>query len=239
MFELRKAADRGTADHGWLRSRHSFSFADYYDPAQMGFSDLRVINDDRVAPAQGFGTHPHRNMEIISVVLDGELAHKDSMGNGSVIGSGEVQMMSAGSGITHSEFNPSQSAPVHFLQIWIACNVQNVTPRYGQIQIAPEQKRGKFCLIASPDGAMGSLPIYQDAQVLLGCFEEAQAASFELPARRYGYVHVAQGRVKLGDMQLEAGDGVKVRPEGEEGALLHFSEGEAAQVLVFNLRAKA
>ena len=232
MIELRKADQRGRGEHGWLSSRHTFSFANYYDPKQVGFSDLLVINDDRVAPARGFGKHPHRDMEIFSYVLEGALEHKDSMGTGSVIVPGDVQLMSAGTGVAHSEFNHSADEGVHFLQIWIAPNVKGAQPRYQQKNIADEEKRGKFRLILSPDGAEDSLLLRQDARVYAGRLDGAETAKVEVGADRYAYVHVARGSVKLNGVELGEGDGARIRSERE----LSFSDGHDAEVLVFDLR---
>ncbi|WP_028202724.1 pirin family protein [Paraburkholderia nodosa] len=232
MIELRKADQRGRGEHGWLSSRHTFSFANYYDPKQVGFSDLLVINDDRVAPARGFGKHPHRDMEIFSYVLEGALEHKDSMGTGSVIVPGDVQLMSAGTGVAHSEFNHSADEGVHFLQIWIAPNVKGAQPRYQQKHIADEEKRGKLRLILSPDGAEDSLLLRQDARVYAGRLDGAETAKVEVGADRYAYVHVARGSVKLNGVELGEGDGARIRSERE----LSFSDGHDAEVLVFDLR---
>ena len=232
MIELRKADQRGRGEHGWLSSRHTFSFANYYDPKQVGFSDLLVINDDRVAPARGFGKHPHRDMEIFSYVLEGALEHKDSMGTGSVIVPGDVQLMSAGTGVAHSEFNHSADEGVHFLQIWIAPNVKGAQPRYQQKNIADEEKRGKFRLILSPDGAEDSLLLRQDTRVYAGRLDGAETAKVEVDADRYAYVHVARGSVKLNGVELGEGDGARIRSERE----LSFSDGHDAEVLVFDLR---
>ncbi|MBU6492256.1 MAG: pirin family protein [Burkholderiales bacterium] len=234
MLEIRKASERGVAEHGWLSSRHTFSFAHYHDPKQMGFSDLLVINDDRIAPAKGFGTHPHRDMEIFTYVLEGELEHKDTMGTGSVIRPGDVQAMSAGRGVAHSEFNHSHSALVHLLQIWIVPDRAGVTPRYQQTNFPVEQKRGKLRLIMSPDGADGSLGLYQDARVYAGLFDGSEQATLSLPENRYAYVHVARGNVTLNGVALSAGDGVRVRDE----RALTFADGDQAEVLVFDLRAR-
>lgn len=234
MLEIRKASERGVAEHGWLSSRHTFSFAHYHDPKQMGFSDLLVINDDRIAPAKGFGTHPHRDMEIFTYVLEGELEHKDTMGTGSVIRPGDVQAMSAGRGVAHSEFNHSHSALVHLLQIWIVPDRAGVTPRYQQTNFPVEQKRGKLRLIMSPDGADGSLGLYQDARVYAGLFDGSEQATLSLPENRYAYVHVARGSVSLNGVALSAGDGVRVRDE----RALTFADGDQAEVLVFDLRAR-
>ena len=232
MLDIRKAADRGVADHGWLSSRHTFSFANYYDPKQVGFSDLLVINDDRVAPAQGFGKHPHRDMEIFSYVLEGALEHKDTMGTGSVIEPGDVQLMSAGRGVAHSEFNHSPTSPVHFLQIWIVPNQTGIAPEYQQQRFAPEEKRGRLRLIISPDGSENSLHIHQDARVYAGLFDGDESATLTLAPNRYAYVHVARGSVSLNGVTLGEGDGVRVRDE----TALTLSNGTDAEVLVFDLR---
>jgi len=232
MFELRKAKDRGIANLGWLNSRHTFSFGHYYDPHQQGFSDLLVINDDRVQPDKGFGTHPHADMEIFSYVLEGALEHKDSMGTGSIINPGDVQMMSAGTGIRHSEFNPSKTDLVHFLQIWIVPEQKQVTPRYQQVHFNEEQKRGRLCLIISPDGKEGSLSVYQDVKVFAGLFNGTESAELEIGSNRYAYVHVARGNLDINGIRLDEGDGVRIREE----RVLRFSEGNNAEVLVFNLR---
>ena len=232
MLEIRSAADRGIADFGWLKSRHTFSFGHYHDPKQEGFSDLLVINDDRVHPGRGFGTHPHRDMEIFSYVLDGALEHKDSMGTGSVIRPGDVQMMSAGTGVRHSEFNSSSTEALHFLQIWIVPAKKGVPPRYQQVHFAPEEKRGRLRLIISPEGTDGSLAVHQDARVYAGLFDGAEQASLTLDADRYAYVHVARGSVALNGQRLNEGDGVRLRDVRQ----LDLAQGEGAEVLVFDLR---
>ncbi|VVE08231.1 quercetin 2,3-dioxygenase [Pandoraea pneumonica] len=232
MLDIRKAADRGVANHGWLNSHHTFSFANYYDPKQVGFSDLLVINDDRVAPAQGFGKHPHRDMEIFSYVLEGALEHKDTMGTGSVIEPGDVQLMSAGRGVAHSEFNHSPTSPVHFLQIWIVPNEKGITPEYQQQRFTPEEKRGRLRLIMSPDGADNSLHIHQNARVYAGLFDGDESATLSIAPNRYAYVHVARGSVELNGVALGEGDGVRVREE----TALTLSNGRDAEVLVFDLR---
>ena len=232
MFELRKAKDRGVANLGWLNSRHTFSFGHYYDPHQQGFSDLLVINDDRVQPDKGFGTHSHADMEIFSYVLEGALEHKDSMGTGSLIKPGDVQMMSAGTGIRHSEFNPSKTDLVHFLQIWIVPEQKQVTPRYQQVHFDEAQKRGRLCLIISPDGKEGSLSVYQDVKVFAGLFNETESAELEIGSNRYAYIHVARGNLDINGIRLDEGDGVRIREE----RVLRFTEGNNAEVLVFSLR---
>jgi redox-sensitive bicupin YhaK (pirin superfamily) len=232
MIELRRASDRGVANFGWLDSRHTFSFGHYHDPAQVGFSDLLVINDDRVEPGTGFGTHPHRDMEIFTYVLEGALEHKDSMGTGSVIRPGEVQMMSAGSGITHSEFNPSREEWVHLLQIWIVPDRLRVAPRYQQKNFPAAEKRGRLRLIIAPDAADGALGVYQDARVHAGLFDGAERAEFHLKAGRHAYIHVARGSLRVNGIAMNAGDGARVR---DAGTLL-FADGEAAEVLLFDLR---
>jgi redox-sensitive bicupin YhaK (pirin superfamily) len=232
VIALRKSQDRGHANHGWLDSYHTFSFAGYYDPEEMGFGTLRVINEDRVAPGMGFGTHPHRDMEIISYVLEGELAHKDSMGTGSVIRPGDVQKMSAGTGVSHSEFNPSAEKPVHFLQIWIEPNQRGVKPSYEQQTFSVEQKRARLRLIASPDGADGSVRIHQDARVYASVLEGDDAVTYALPAGRSAYVHVARGSVQLNGTALTAGDGAKINAEKE----IRLSNGDGAEVLLFDMK---
>ena len=229
--EVRRSNERGQADHGWLKSFHSFSFADYFDPQHMEFGPLRVINEDRVQPGGGFGTHGHRDMEIISYVLSGELAHKDSIGNGSVIRPGDVQRMSAGSGIRHSEFNPSDSKPVHFLQIWIQPNVHGIAPSYEEKRFAEADKRGQLRLIASPDGAAGSVMIHQDARLYAGLFDGEEQTALELPAGRRAYVHVAQGAVEVNGVELAAGDALKLA----DVSGLKLGRGRKAEVLVFDL----
>lgn len=232
MLEIRPAAARGVADFGWLQSQHSFSFGRYYDPQQLGFSDLLVINDDRVRGGHGFDTHPHRDMEIFSYVLEGALAHRDSMGTGSVIHAGDVQMMSAGSGIRHSEYNASADQPVHFLQIWIVPDRQGVTPRYQQRHFSAEEKRGQLRLIISPDGADDSLAVYQDARVYAGLFDGAERQRITLAPDRFAYIQVARGSLSVNGQRLQAGDGARLRRVRE----IEFAEGEQAEVLLFDLR---
>ena len=231
MITLRKAQDRGHADHGWLDSHHSFSFADYHDPAHMGFGPLRVINEDRVQPGTGFGTHGHRDMEIVSYVLEGQLEHKDNMGNGSVIEPGDVQRMSAGRGVLHSEFNPSRDRPVHFLQIWIVPARTGIDPGYEQKRVSATDKRGRLRLIASPDGGDGTVTIHQDANVYAALLDGAEAATHELAPGRRAYVHVARGSVYVNGQSLAAGDAAKI--EGETEVVL--DNGRGAEVLLFDL----
>ena len=231
MLELRRAGERGYADHGWLKSFHTFSFADYHDPAHMGFGPLRVINEDRVAAGQGFGTHGHRDMEIISYVLEGELAHRDSMDNGSVIRPGDVQRMSAGTGVRHSEFNHSKDGVTHFLQIWIEPNRVGIAPGYEEKNFSAAEKRGRLRLVASADGREGSVVIHQDAKVYVGLFDTGETATLELAADRLGYVHVARGGVSVNGVRLAAGDAAKLT--AETGIAL--TDGDAAEVLVFDL----
>jgi quercetin 2,3-dioxygenase len=231
MLQIRRAPDRGHADHGWLDSHHTFSFADYHDPAHMGFRMLRVINEDRVAPGRGFGTHPHRDMEIISYVLEGGLEHRDSMGTGSVIRPGDVQRMSAGTGVTHSEFNASQSELVHFLQIWLLPSQRGLPPSYEQQNFPDAEKRGRLRVIASPDRRDGSVEIHTDAVVYAGLFADGEQAELALGASRHAWVQVARGTVHVNGQALGAGDGVAlsdepaVRIEGTDGG----------EVLVFDL----
>jgi redox-sensitive bicupin YhaK (pirin superfamily) len=231
MIELRKGADRGHANHGWLDSYHSFSFADYYDPKHMGFGPLRVINEDRVNPGAGFGTHGHRDMEIITYVLDGELAHKDSMGNGSVIRPGDVQRMSAGKGVMHSEFNHAQDRQTHFMQIWIEPNVFGIAPGYEEKRFDAADKRGRLRLIASADGRDGSVLIHQDANVYAGLFDGDERAAMPIPPGRRAYLHVARGEVTVNGVELKAGDAMKAVDE----AHIDVGQGRQAEVLLFDL----
>jgi redox-sensitive bicupin YhaK (pirin superfamily) len=231
MNQIRRSNERGLADHGWLKSFHTFSFADYYDAQHMGVGPLRVINEDRVQPGAGFGTHGHRDMEIISYVLDGELAHKDSMGNGSVIRPGDVQRMSAGSGIRHSEFNGSKERPVHFLQIWIEPADRGIEPDYEEKHFTVEEKQGRLRLIASPDRAEGSVLIHQDARVYAGVFNGAERAQLTLQPQRQAYVHVARGRITANGADLEAGDALQFT----QTDTLVLETGQDAEVLVFDL----
>jgi quercetin 2,3-dioxygenase len=231
MNDIRRSAERGFADHGWLKSFHTFSFADYFDPEHVEFGPLRVINEDRVQAGAGFGTHGHRDMEIVSYVLSGELAHKDSMGNGSVIRPGDVQRMSAGSGIRHSEFNPSSDEPVHFLQIWIQPAELNIEPSYEEKRFAAEEKRGRLRLIVSPDRAEGSLLIHQDARLYAGAFDGAERAELKVAPGRRIYLHVARGALTANGSALEAGDALRI----SDGSALTLVKARAAEVLVFDL----
>lgn len=233
MLTLRPSAERGYADHGWLKSFHSFSFAGYFDPAHMGFGNLRVINEDRIAPGTGFGTHGHRDMEIISYVMSGAIGHKDSIGNGASIPPGDVQRMSAGSGIMHSEFNHAADAQTHFLQIWIEPNVRGIAPGYEQKSFPDAEKRGKLRLVASPDGAEGSVTIHADARLHAGLIDGAEAVEMPLdPARKF-YVHLVRGALQANGQTLKAGDAAKLEAESR----LHLSGGQDAEVLVFDLAA--
>jgi redox-sensitive bicupin YhaK (pirin superfamily) len=231
MITLRPAAERGQADHGWLKSQHSFSFADYLDPAHMGFGNLRVINEDRIAPGTGFGTHGHRDMEIVSYVLSGALAHKDSLGNGAAIVPGELQRMSAGRGVLHSEFNHAQGEATHFLQIWILPRQAGITPGYEQKAFSDAHKRGRLALVASPDGRDGSVTIHADASIRAGLFDGAEAATLALDPARLAYVHVARGALTVNGQALQAGDAAKLVGEAQ----LRLAEGDHAEVLVFDL----
>lgn len=213
MLEIRKSDERGVGEHGWLNSRHSFSFANYYDPEHMGFGPLRVINEDRVKAGYGFGEHSHNNMEIISYVLDGALEHKDSMGNGSVIRYGDVQRMSAGTGVRHSEFNHSKTDDVHFLQIWIMPAKNGIEPSYEEKHFDAESKKGKWRLIASPDGSEGSVVVHQDALIFASILSEDDTLEYYLEELRYGYLHVARGSVTVNGLELNAGDAIKVYKE--------------------------
>jgi redox-sensitive bicupin YhaK (pirin superfamily) len=231
MLTIRKAEDRGHARHGWLDSHHTFSFADYYDPKHMGFRALRVINDDRVAAGKGFGAHPHRDMEIISYVLEGALAHKDSTGTGEVIKPGDVQRMSAGTGVVHSEFNASKTDQVHFLQIWLMPSKRGITPGYEQKTFSEADKRGKLRLVASPDAADGSLTIHTNAKVYAGLFGAGEQAELALPDKHGAWVHVARGKVKVNGQQAGEGDGVAL----EDERTLRIEGVADAEVLVFDL----
>jgi redox-sensitive bicupin YhaK (pirin superfamily) len=231
MIEIRRSQERGHAQHGWLDSFHSFSFADYYDPGHMGFGALRVINEDRVQPGQGFGTHSHRDMEIISYVLDGGLAHKDSMGNGSVIRPGDVQRMSAGTGVAHSEYNASDRDTVHFLQIWIEPGVRGVRPSYEEKHFDPASKRGQLRLIASGDGREGSVTIHQDASLYAALVDGTETVQHTPRPGRRTYVHVVQGEVTVNGNPLSHGDALKL--SGEQ--VVRLEQGRDAEVLLFDL----
>jgi redox-sensitive bicupin YhaK (pirin superfamily) len=231
MQSIRRSNERGYADHGWLKSFHTFSFADYYDPEHISFGALRVINEDRVDAGMGFGTHGHRDMEIISYVLEGELAHKDSMGTGATIRPGDVQRMSAGRGVQHSEFNPSEDKPAHFLQIWIMPDQKGVTPSYEQKHFAADEKRGKLRLIASRDGADGSVRIHQDAKVYAGLFDGEEQVDLGVGADRQVYVHVARGSITANGTALTAGDAVGL----SDVTSVSLTKGQGAEVLVFDL----
>jgi redox-sensitive bicupin YhaK (pirin superfamily) len=231
MITLRKSQDRGFADHGWLKSFHSFSFAGYYDPEHMGFGNLRVINEDRIAPGSGFGTHGHRDMEIISYVLSGELAHKDTLGNVKGIPPGDVQRMSAGRGVMHSEFNHAKDQTTHFLQIWIQPNVTGIEPGYEQKSFAEADKRGKLRLVASPDGAQGSVTIHADARLYAGLFDGAELAKLELDAAKPVYVHLVRGELTVNGTRMSGGDAAKLQGEQQ----LTLTDGKQAEVLVFEL----
>lgn len=233
---LRRSHQRGRAEHGWLHSRHTFSFADYFEPNWMGFRALRVINDDRVAPGAGFPTHPHRDMEIVSYVLDGALEHKDSMGTGSVIRPGDVQRMSAGTGIRHSEYNHSKESPVHFLQIWIEPEKAGIAPGYEQRQFTPDAKRGKLALVASRDGRAGSVTIHADASIYAGLFRKGESASFELAVGRAAWIHVARGAVLVEGEKLEGGDAAAVEGGATSRSISVTGEtDDDAEVLLFDL----
>ncbi len=231
MLQLRKSSDRGYADHGWLKSFHSFSFAGYHDPQFMGWGNLRVINEDRVAAGMGFGKHSHRNMEIISYVLSGELAHQDSMGNIESIPPGDVQRMSAGSGVTHSEFNHANDQTTHFLQIWIEPNVSEIAPSYEQKTIPLVDKQGKLRLIASPDGKDGSVKIFADARIYAGLFDGLQSAQLQLDPMRKAYVHLIKGSLNVNGQKLAGGDALLIENE----TVLQISDGNGAEVLFFDL----
>ncbi len=231
MIEIRQSQDRGYADHGWLKSFHSFSFADYYDPKFMQFGALRVINEDRVAVGMGFGTHGHRDMEIISYVLDGALAHKDSMGNGSSIRPGDVQRMSAGSGVQHSEYNHATDQTTHFLQIWIQPNQLGITPSYEEKHFSGAEKRGRLRLVAAPDAHDGAVKIHADARMYAGFFDGIESAKLQIATGRRAYVHVARGQLNVNGESLKAGDALKLA--GVQEVLV--KDGENAEVLVFDL----
>ena len=233
MQTIRKSQDRGYADHGWLRSFHSFSFAGYHDPLHMGFGNLRVINEDRIAPGTGFGEHSHRDMEIISYVLSGELAHKDSMGNVKGIPPGDVQRMSAGTGVVHSEFNHAEGQTTHFLQIWLLPNVTGIAPGYEQKSFSVDEKRGALRLVASPEGAQGSVLVHSDALLYAGLFDGAETAALALDPARKCYVHLVRGALEVNGQKLLAGDAAMLEQESH----LQLAHGQDAEVLVFDLAA--
>lgn len=230
IYEIRKSSERGFFDHGWLKTYHTFSFGDYYDPKFMGFRDLRVINEDLVAPSKGFDTHPHKNMEIITVIVAGELAHKDSMGTSSVIKTHEVQAMSAGSGVRHSEFNPSSTNFVHLLQIWIVPDTENVKPEYRQTKLS--EAPNTWQLIVSKKGENGSLSIHQDAKLYYLALEKGKKTEKILPPNRYGWLQIIEGELSFCDTILKAGDGVAIQPD----ATLHFEAKSPTQLLFFDLK---
>ena len=231
MIKIRKSGERGLADHGWLKSFHSFSFADYHDPEHMGWGNLRVINEDRIAPGTGFGTHGHRDMEIISYVLEGELAHQDSMGNVVGIPPGDVQRMSAGRGVMHSEFNHAEGQTTHFLQIWIEPNVRGIAPSYEQITVPAADKRGRLRLIAAGQAEAGAVTIHADARVYAGLIDGAESARLAIDPARKAYVHVVRGALQVGGRALAAGDAVLLADE----AAVELGQGQDAEVLVFDL----
>ena len=233
MITLRRSADRGYADHGWLKSLHTFSFADYQDPAHMGFGNLRVINEDRIAPGTGFGTHAHRDMEIVSYVLDGALAHQDSMGNGAAILPGEVQRMTAGNGVRHSEFNHAEGKSTHFLQIWLLPAATGLAPGYEQKAFSVADKRGRLRLVAAPGGVDGAVTLHADASIRAGLFDGDEAATLALPAGRKTWVHVARGAISVNGQLLQAGDAMGLDGEPQ----LTLEQGHDAEVLVFDLTA--
>ena len=231
MITLRRSADRGHADHGWLKSFHTFSFADYHDPAHMGFGNLRVINEDRIAPGTGFGTHGHRDMEIVSYVLEGALAHQDSLGTVQSIVPGEVQRMTAGTGVRHSEFNHAPDATTHFLQIWILPGAANLAPGYEQKAFSAADKRGRLCLVAAPDGREGAVTLHADASLRAGLFDGTESATLALDPERRTWVHLARGSLRVNGQALQAGDAAGLVGE----ALLVLDQGQGAEVLVFDL----
>jgi redox-sensitive bicupin YhaK (pirin superfamily) len=231
MLTIRRAGDRGHADHGWLDTHHTFSFADYYDRRFMGFGPLRVLNDDRVAAGAGFPPHHHRDMEIISYVLEGALEHKDSMGNGSVIEPGDVQRMSAGTGVMHSEYNPSEESPVHFLQIWLLPRRPGLAPGYEQKRFSEDDKRGRLRLVASPDGSDGSVTLQQDARMFAALIEPGQAVEHRFAAGRIGWLHVARGSAEVNGQALSEGDGAAIQEESQ----LSLRSRDGGEVLLFDL----
>ena len=232
MLTIRHSNDRGLADHGWLKSRHSYSIADYHDTRHMGWGNLRVINEDRIAPGTGFGTHGHRDMEIISYVLSGNLAHKDSMGNVKGIPPGDVQRMSAGSGVRHSEFNHAEGETTHFLQIWIEPNEIGVPPSYEQVTVPDDLKRGRLRLVASPEGGEGVVSLHADARLYAGLFDGAEEAEVKINADRKAYVHLIRGELTVNGQVLKEGDAALIKDE----SLIQLSHGKNAEVLVFDLQ---
>ncbi len=232
MLQIRKAGTRGVANFGWLDSRHTFSFGEYHHPEHMGFGPLRVINEDRVSPGQGFGTHGHRDMEIISYVLEGALEHKDSIGTGSVIRPGDVQVMSAGTGIRHSEFNHSKSDPVHFLQIWVIPDREGIAPRYEQKSFTDADKRGRLCLVGSADGRHGSVVIHQDVELFAALLGDGDGLSHEVAPGRRSWLQVLRGAVSLNGQQLDEGDGAAALRESK---LLIKGRGDGSEILLFDL----
>ena len=231
MITIRNSKDRGYADHGWLKSHHTFSFAHYYDPKFMNYSQLRVLNQDRVAPTKGFGTHGHDNMEIVSFVLDGKMEHKDSMGNGSQMVPGDIQLMSAGTGVTHSEFNASDSDELHFLQMWVLPSEEGYKPRYDQKHFDTEKRRGKILKVISPDGADGTIQIGQDAYLYTGLFDGDEQDKLELKPNRRGWFHLAEGSLELNGQKMQAGDGAAI----EDETSLEIKNGENAQFVLWDL----
>ena len=231
MITLRKSQERGYADHGWLKSHHSFSFAGYFDEKHMGYGNLRVINEDRIAPGTGFGTHSHKDMEIISYVLEGNLGHKDSMGNVKGIPPGDVQRMSAGTGVQHSEFNHAENQTTHFLQIWIEPNVRGIAPSYEQKTFSAAEKRGKLCLVASHDGVGGSVTVNADARIYAGLLDGNEAATLALNSARKTYIHLIRGHLQVNGLQLHSGDAALLSSESQ----LQLDKGQDAEVLVFDL----
>lgn len=231
MLIVRPGKQRGHANHGWLDSHHTFSFASYYDPAYMGFRSLRVINEDRVQPGQGFGTHPHRDMEIVSYVVAGGLQHRDSLGTGSVIRPGDVQRMSAGTGVTHSEFNASKTEPVHFLQIWLQPSLPGLPPGYEQKNFPEAEKQGRLCLVAAPQPRDGSLTIHSDVQLYASCLAAGERVEHSLAAGRHAWVQVVRGRVRVNGSEAEAGDGIALSQE----ARVELEGLDSAELLLFDL----
>ena len=233
MLQVRTAAQRGQADHGWLKSQHTFSFADYMDPQFMGWGNLRVINEDRIASGMGFGTHGHRDMEIVSYVISGELAHKDDIGNGTSIPPGDVQRMSAGTGVRHSEFNHAKDSETHFLQIWLLPHTAGIAPGYEQKHFSEADKRGKLRLVADPQGTDGAVTVHSDARIFAGLFNEGEADTVAIDPKRKAYVQVVQGSVTVSGHALSQGDGLLVADESS----LNFTNGSNAEVLLFDLQA--